>query len=413
LKYSVKTIKSENGDSMSYGRKPPLLLILSVCFFLTGLDRDVQAQVRPPDGYYLFGGPAVEQGRTVAVMPDGSGYVVAGDTRENDQEDWDIIIIRLDNSCRQMWQRRIGGPDNDRNWGLTGTRDGGVVVSGATSSFGANGNDILVLKLNPDGTEAWKSLLGGPGDQGRGSVLATPENELLVAGWSRSGKQGDFYAAKLTSTGEIVWERSYDHWYLEGVNDIARAPDGTFFLYGEGIQQNGGEMMNGQLVAIDAAGELKQRLCLPEGMYREGYGIAVTAGGRYAVTGPARTEKGFRAYVTGFDKTGSQIWSGYFPADNWTIGFGICAVRSGGFCQTGWSRTEGRGSDAVLVKIGEDGSQLWIRYLGGEGDENGIRVVEKAAGGFLVVGTTGSFGAVGGEDVLIIHTNAEGQPVSK
>ena len=127
-----------------------------------------------PNGYYLFGGPAVEQGRAVAMMPDGSGYVIAGDIRENNQDDWDIIVIRLDDSCRQIWQRRIGGPGEDHNWGLTGTQDGGVVISGATSSFGANGNDILIVKLNPDGTEAWRSLLGGPGDQGRGSVLGTP-----------------------------------------------------------------------------------------------------------------------------------------------------------------------------------------------------------------------------------------------
>jgi len=396
---------------MSYSQKPLLLLILSVCFCLIGLDQDLSAQVYVPDGYYLFGGPAVEQGHSVAVMPDGSGYVIAGDIRENDEDDWDIIVIRLDDSCRPIWQRWIGGPDEDHNWGLTGTKDGGVVISGATSSFGAEGNDILIVKLNSDGTEAWRSLLGGPGDQGRGSVLATPENELLVAGWSRSGGRGDFHAVKLTSAGKIVWKRSYDHWYLEGVNDIARAPSGMFLLYGEGILRKGGEM-NGQLVVIDAAGELQRRLGLPEGMYREGYGVAVTADGGYAVTGPARTENGFRAYVTGFDRTGRQIWSGYYPADSWAIGFGICAIRSGGFCQTGWGRTEGRGSDAILVRIDEDGSQLWVRYLGGEGDENGIRVVEKPTSGFLIVGTSGSFGAGGGEDMIVIHTNAEGHPVS-
>jgi len=383
-----------------------------VCFLLIGIDRSAGAQEKTPDGYYLFGGPAVEQGRSVAVMSDGSGYVIAGDIREKDQDDWDIIVIRLDESCRQIWQHRIDGPNEDHNWGLIGTLDGGVVISGATSSFGAEGNDILIVKLNPDGTEAWKSLLGGPGDQGRGSVLETPEKELIVAGWSRSDKSGDFYAAKLTSAGETVWEKTYDHWYLEGVNDIARASDGSFLLYGEGIKESGGEMMNGQLVVIDAAGDLQKRICLPEGMYREGYGVAVTSDGRYAVSGPGRTEKGLRAYATGFDKTGSQTWSAHFPADNWAIGFGICATRSGSFCQTGWSRTEGRGSEAMLVKIDEAGSQVWNRVLGGAGEDNGIRVVEKPDGGFLVVGTTGSFGAGGGEDILLIHTDAEGQNIS-
>jgi hypothetical protein len=396
---------------MSSFRKPHWILIFLICFGGSGLGGDVGAQAQTPDGYFLFGGPAIEQGRAVAVLPDGSGYAIAGDIRDDVQDDWDIIVVRLDAKCRQIWQRRIGGPNEDRTWGLTGTRDGGVVVSGATSSFEADGKDILIVKLDPDGKENWKRLLGGPGDQGRGSVLATPENELLVAGWSRVGERGDFHAAKLTSDGEIVWERSYDHWPLEGVNDLTRAPDGTFFLYGEGTPKSGGEM-NGQLVVIDGAGELKRRSCLPEGLYREGYGVAVAADGRCAVTGPARAEKGLRAYVTGFARTGQQAWTGYYPGDSWSIGFGICAVRGGGFCQTGWSRTAERGSDVLLVRIGEDGSQHWIRYLGGAEDESGIRVVERPDGGFLIVGATGSFGAGGGEDILVIHTDAEGRPVS-
>lgn len=396
---------------MSLFRELRSLMVLPICLASIGSGGDVGARIQAPDGLFLFGGPAVEQGRAVAVMPDGSGYAIAGDVRDDGQDDWDIIVVRLDERCRQIWQRRIGGPNEDRTWGLTGTRDGGVVVSGATSSFGAEAKDILVVKLDRRGTEEWKRLLGGPGEQGRGSVLATPENELLVAGWSRTGERGDFHAARLDPRGEVVWERSYDHWPFEGANDVARAPDGTFFLYGEGTAKSGGAM-NGQLVVIDGAGKLERRSCLPEGLYREGYAVAVGADGQFAVTGPARTDEGLRAYVTGFDKTGQEAWSGYYPGDAWSIGFGICAVQGGGFCLAGWGRTSERGSDVLLVGIGEDGSRRWIRYLGGAEDENAIRVVEKPGGGFLVVGSTKSFGAGGGEDILVISTDAEGRPVA-
>jgi hypothetical protein len=67
-----------------------------------------------------------------------------------------------------------------------------------------------------------------------------------------------------------------------------------------------------------------------------------------------------------------------------------------------------RGSDAILPRIAEKGSPLWVQNLGGAEDENGIRVVEKPSGGFLIVGATGSFGAGGGEDILVVNTNAEG-----
>jgi hypothetical protein len=252
---------------MARFRGSTLPALLLVCSLWSAPGGDLSAQAHAPDGYYVFGGPAIEQGRAVAVMPGGRGYAIAGDIRENGKDDWDVLVIRLDGSFRQMWQRRVGGPGEDHAWGLAGTDDGGVVVSGATSSFGAEGNDILVVKLGPDGAEVWKRLLGGPGDQGRGSVVALPGSGLLVAGWSRSGESGDFRAAKLAADGKIVWEQTYDHWYLEGVNDVAPAPDGTFLLYGEGHAQNDGRM-NGQLVVIDAAGDFKRRFCLPEGPYR-------------------------------------------------------------------------------------------------------------------------------------------------
>ncbi len=82
---------------MSYCHNPLLLLMLSACFCLTGSDHDVRAQGHAPDGYYLFGGPAVEQGHAAAVMPDGSGCVIAGTTGSYGAGGGeDILIIHTD-----------------------------------------------------------------------------------------------------------------------------------------------------------------------------------------------------------------------------------------------------------------------------------------------------------------------------
>ncbi len=66
-------------------------------------------------------------------------------------------------SASDGWAATYGGENRTRSKAnsVQQTSDGGYIVVGETTSFGAGGVDIWVLKLRPDGTVEWQKTYGG------------------------------------------------------------------------------------------------------------------------------------------------------------------------------------------------------------------------------------------------------------
>ena len=80
-----------------------------------------------------------------------SGYIVAGYTFSFGVGGADFWILKLFSTGDVEWQKTYGGNSTDKAYSIQQTDDGGYIVEGETSSFGAGGTDILLLKLYPDG----------------------------------------------------------------------------------------------------------------------------------------------------------------------------------------------------------------------------------------------------------------------
>lgn len=93
-----------------------------------------------------------------------------------------------------------------------------------------------------------------------------------------------------------------------------------------------------------------------------------------------------------------------FPRD-------VIAVADGGFVIVGVTQsfTADNNNQAYLVKIDSKGKQVWEANFGGAKDELGQRVVATSDGGFVMCGTTRSFGA--SQDSYIVKVNATGGKV--
>jgi hypothetical protein len=53
-----------------------------------------------------------------------------------------------------VWQKTFGGNSDDVAFSIQQTQDGGYIVAGYTSSFGAGGSDVYVIKLDENGNTA-------------------------------------------------------------------------------------------------------------------------------------------------------------------------------------------------------------------------------------------------------------------
>src|SRR3972149_5057036 len=83
------------------------------------------------------------------------------------------------------WAKTYGGAGSDIAYSVTPTSDGGYVVAGRTSSFGAGSSDAWVFKLDATGAIIWQKTYGGPAYDRAWSVQATPGGGFVVAGGDR------------------------------------------------------------------------------------------------------------------------------------------------------------------------------------------------------------------------------------
>ena len=86
--------------------------------------------------------------------------------------------------------------------------------------------------------------------------------------------------------------------------------------------------------------------------------------------------------------------------------------KDGGYMIIGHTESYGNGSsDVWLIKINSLGIQEWNRTFGGSYFDKGYFGQQTFDGGYVIVGSTTSFGN-GGEDLWIIKTDSKGNTVS-
>lgn len=174
----------------------------------------------------------------------------------------DMFLVKLAATDGAIeWAQRIGGVEDDYGWGVAADDTGvyftgyfGDTVSiGADELVAADGADVMLGKLDPDGAPLWALSAGGVGlDQGYDLALA-PGGELVVTGafttsldfggmspaLSSAGLR-DIFLARFSPDGIALWANAYGDDRDQFENDfeintwpsLAIANDGTIHLGG-------------------------------------------------------------------------------------------------------------------------------------------------------------------------------------
>ncbi len=107
----------------------------------------------------------------------------------------------------------------------------------------------------------------------------------------------------------------------------------------------------------------------------------------------------------------AQTFEKSIQGANAQFGTAISATSDGGFILAGYTMAFGVGSgfydNVYLVRTDADGDTLWTRTYGGALTDQGFAVEQTGDGGFLVAGTSNSFGT-SGKDVYLIRTDSNG-----
>lgn len=180
-----------------------------------------------------IGGDAEDVLRGVYSTPDG-GYIcggyskssISGDKTEPSQGYHDFWVLKLSSTGTIEWQNTFGGSAYDKLRSIYPTFDGGYICGGYSFS-GISGdktedregqNDCWVVKLNSSGDIEWQNTIGGSDDDDLYWMQITPDNGYVLACYSKSSVSGDktqpsqggwdYWIVKLTSTGNLEWQKT-------------------------------------------------------------------------------------------------------------------------------------------------------------------------------------------------------------
>jgi hypothetical protein len=210
-----------------------------------------------------IGGSDWDYANSIIQSSDG-GYVVAGGTESFGSESsgsgediGDIFIVKLDSSGNVQWAKTIGGASEDRANSIIQSSDGGYVVAGWTASFGAGYVDIFIVKLDSSGNVVWTKTIGGSSDDRAYSITQSSDGGYVVAGFTTSfgaGKE-DMYVVKLDSSGNVVWTKAIGGSDGDEARSIIRSSDGGYVVAGEtGSFGSGGDIF---VVKLDSSGNVQ------------------------------------------------------------------------------------------------------------------------------------------------------------
>jgi outer membrane protein assembly factor BamB len=117
------------------------------------------------------------------------------------------------------WQATLPRSGRAEPAALAALRDGGVVVAGHASDDEGGAARLWIARLDGRGQILWERRLGAAGEERRGRALALLGDEhIVVAGDALLGGRRTLRVARLTTAGDVVWERAYG----EGDQSIAR-----------------------------------------------------------------------------------------------------------------------------------------------------------------------------------------------
>jgi len=178
----------------------------------------------------VYGGSEIEYANSVVQTSDG-GYALLGRTYSFGAGSEDFYLVRTDSIGMMMWYETFGGPDAEEGNSLEQTMDGGFILGGSTSSFGAGGYDMYLVKTDPDGNEEWSTTFGTPGSDGCNDVLQTWDGGYALTGYRIWGGT-NAVLIRTDDSGDTVWTSVYGGSGSENAFSIMQMPDGGYAVAG-------------------------------------------------------------------------------------------------------------------------------------------------------------------------------------
>ncbi|MCK4567594.1 MAG: hypothetical protein KAU48_09825 [Candidatus Thorarchaeota archaeon] len=232
----------------------------------------------------------------------------------------------------------------------------------------------------------------------------------VVAGtiwWS--GPSADFLLTCISFSSGSLWSYTYGDVGIDSCTDMLDIDTHGFLMVGSraGFDTAGYDI---KVVCVNNNGGLQWNKTYGSSLDDSAYGVVRCDNGDFLIcgdllrTGPISDD----ALILRISNDGTYLWNETYGGDGDDSFWDIVKCTSGGYVMAGTTSSFGEGQpDMWLVKIDEDGTLLWNKTYGGAGMDQGRALVECSNGDFAITGTQ----FVGGDsstDLWVVRTDSSG-----
>ncbi|MEE9175849.1 MAG: hypothetical protein V3U19_06705 [Thermodesulfobacteriota bacterium] len=359
----------------------------------------------------FYGGYSHNQAYSIQQTIDG-GFIVAGHAAFlPGSSSWDVWILKLDTAGDVEWQQVYGGGYKDVAYSIQQTTDRGYIVAGFTSFVFGGETDVWVLKLDSAGDIEWQRAYGGSNSDTAKSVQQTNDGGYIVAGYTSSFGAGesDGLILKLSSNGDVEWQKTYGGSDVERVEAIKQTNDGGYIAVGF-TNSFGAGLGDILILKLDSSGDIEWQNTYGESKGDGAYSIQQASDGGFIVAGHTYSfgagERDF--WVLKLSQNGNIEWQRSYGGVNNDTAHSIQQTTDGGYVAAGYTYSYGSGRDDFWVlKLDRDGNVEWGHTYGGNDSDRAFSIKQISGGAYLVSGYTWSYGD-GLSDFFVIKIDPTG-----
>lgn len=409
-----------------------------------------------------IGGSERDTGSLIFQTSDG-GFILTGSSSSKDGDFSGLkkgtnyaFVMKIDASGNTEWIKSFSGSDKIEGAGsIIQTQDGGYVITGNTSSNKgdfSNKNrgktDIFVIKLSSSGNIEWINTFGGSQYDSVSAMTQTPDNSIFISGSSLSNDSDfqdlnrslfDNFLIKLTSTGDLVWLKTYGGSGSDYVRSMSQTNDGGVVLTGWTESDDGdfAGMYSGiddaYVMKINSNGDLEWIEMISGNYLDRAESITTTQDGDFVITGYTSSNDGDfpgsgigeiqKLFIAKVDESGSKEWVQTYDGDVSIIrGTSVIESDNGDISLIAYSNSNNEtyhpmikiDERIMVMKFNSSGIFEWDKIINGNNDDGGSSIVQSDDGIYYVTGSSNSTDSYftenkGERDIFLMKLNDDGE----
>jgi len=298
----------------------------------------------------IFGKTGTDRVDHILQTSDG-GYIVAGRTQSwlHGVERSEFWVVKIDRNGDEQWNRTYGEGLIEWETFVSQTLDGGYLLGITTSTCDDCPDNILLVKINPDGIEQWNTTIGGYEDDRLMYADQTSDGTFVIVRINGTLPDNDKWIEKIDASGTVQWSKSLGD---GSVSQVQRTSDGGYIIAARDTYYTSNSDL--MLIKTDSKGNEQWNKTFIGTMSWGVYSIRQTWDGGYIMGGNIGFSHS-NIWVMKTDPQGEEQW-------DWTLSDmfhnrmdSVHQTTDGGFI-AGWRKL---GEMYTLTKFDPDGNLQW------------------------------------------------------